>query len=152
MFSLAGPLFIISNRTGARADSRVHFTHEGAPSKLRLGGGCPRLSACDFPTLTSKSRTLGGPPPPGPNLGCSRRPCWTLPSPNEFNKGSDGPKLRPLLCGVGLVKWFWNHKLNSVLRNFFCLVLGDCQLKRAKVLTRNLICLGQNLAPALLQG
>ncbi len=35
------------------------FTHEGAPSKLGLGGGFPRLSALHFPTLTSKNTTLG---------------------------------------------------------------------------------------------
>jgi len=47
-------------------DYGVHFTLEGAPSKLRLGGDflggvCTRVGgkAVNFPTLTSKRTTLG---------------------------------------------------------------------------------------------
>src|SRR5580700_2422031 len=47
----------------ARPDCRVHFTHEGAPSKLRLGGGSPaERIRLPHPNVEKHDVRMGHPP------------------------------------------------------------------------------------------
>jgi len=54
---------------GARPDCRVHFTHEGAPSKLAWAGSPSPGRIRDFPTLASRRAALGWATRPGRGKG-----------------------------------------------------------------------------------